>query len=166
MDESGNIIDLDNKFFPEKTSYNIMQLLLRVAIPKKYIKLGLVPAKFLHLKAPVAYMLLPPTKTYLALPFFKEINIIYVLPYCFYMPATLLEVIYLDGEIQKAICGPKQLLCLPIYEERLCLPQPKLEEYSVIYILPKIFYMSPPLPPVFYMRAPKRKYTKRKIKKA
>jgi DNA polymerase type B, organellar and viral len=107
----------------------------------------------------------PPQTIPLNLRISSGANIIYLpppLPEIIYLPAPLPEVIYIFPAPQtymNLLAAPKSYLALPKPKELLRITAPTsyqfsgdtIEELNIIYILPKVFYMSPPLPSIIYL---------------
>jgi len=89
-------------------------------------------------------------------------NIIYLpepLPAVIYLPAPLPNIIYVLPDYRELLPSPKSYLALPESKQLLNITAPisypalkaPIEELNIIYILPKVFYMEPPLPSMFYL---------------
>jgi len=96
----------------------------------------------------------------------KQISIISIsikggelLPAVIYLPAPLPNIIYVLPDYRELLPSPKSYLALPESKQLLNITAPisypalkaPIEELNIIYILPKVFYMEPPLPSMFYL---------------
>lgn len=122
------------------------------------------------LSAPKSYLSLPDPRIDVNLGITSGLNIIYLpapLPEIIYLPPSIPQVIYIYPSIQESmnlLPAPKYFLALPAPKQLLQITAPlsfgylrlkaPLEALNIIYVLPKVFYMYPPLPSIIYLPGP------------